>query len=76
MHNDECDLVAKRFGHKSYVVDRYACTCSSAAASAVELYGSPHLSGEQSLEVGWTADAETRAAEEGDALTYVDFTFP
>ncbi len=40
------------------------------------LCGSPHLSGEQSLEVGWTADAETRAAEEGDALTYVDFTFP
>ncbi len=38
--------------------------------------GSPHLSGEQSLEVGWTADAETRAAKEGDALTYVDFTFP
>ncbi len=44
--------------------------------SATNESGSPHLSGEQSLEVGWTADAETRAAEEGDALTYVDFTFP
>ncbi len=43
---------------------------------AHDFSGSPHLSGEQSLEVGWTADAETRAAEEGDALTYVDFTFP